>query len=537
MRQARDRQRESIALSGSNPGKSVANIFRHRSSSKRGHELPPLLNDNKVFLTDDTDKAELFSDFFAKHLATESDPVPFVRSLSDRTLSTIDVSSDLIKKRISLRLPLQRDIFATIASVYASPMTSSDEARSKFYEDLHALLATVRKVDNLSDFNTYVGTDHVAWGGVLGLGSFTDNDLLLLRTCAEQCDGFLNDSSGRYVMSESESYLGDGEASIFPAVDIADRLGHLTLVSFSALNRKITLIATADEGSKKGQIVVFFFSHRKLDAPEDGLEVFFKFEHLVPFDDDDIIHIGDYLLELSRVLVIAADCMSDIQLVSVGAGLVARALELEEKNKLTESLVCYEEGIGLLIKGLRLCSDKDFKCSLKAKIESYMTRAEGLKELIKKQTAGLPLFTSCYSQAEHIMSRFAFLMVSAVWSSIQLEKFSHFCEVVISSPSPVQKISLTTGQNTKDPAEQLEKLRVLQQDLHARNVIFEWTFSPALHDRKIWFDNGWVVKVGRGLDYIKPSSHKFVGLGVHDFDFRQCWQTDIDIYFQGKPST
>ncbi|BHF58708.1 Phosphoglucomutase-3 [Sparganum proliferum] len=72
MRQARDRQRESIALSGSNPGKFVANIFRHRSSSKRGHELPPLLNDNKVFLTDDTDKAELFSAFFAKHLATES---------------------------------------------------------------------------------------------------------------------------------------------------------------------------------------------------------------------------------------------------------------------------------------------------------------------------------------------------------------------------------------------------------------------------------------------------------------------------------
>nr|VZI04385.1 unnamed protein product [Spirometra erinaceieuropaei] len=61
MRQARDRQRESIALSGSNPGNSVANIFRYRSSSKRGHELPPLLNDNKVFLTDDTDKAELHS--------------------------------------------------------------------------------------------------------------------------------------------------------------------------------------------------------------------------------------------------------------------------------------------------------------------------------------------------------------------------------------------------------------------------------------------------------------------------------------------
>ncbi|BHF68638.1 MAP-kinase scaffold activity [Sparganum proliferum] len=39
MRQARDRQGESFALSDSNPGKSVANIFRHRSSSKRGHLL------------------------------------------------------------------------------------------------------------------------------------------------------------------------------------------------------------------------------------------------------------------------------------------------------------------------------------------------------------------------------------------------------------------------------------------------------------------------------------------------------------------
>nr|VZI22606.1 unnamed protein product [Spirometra erinaceieuropaei] len=149
MRQARDRQRESIALSGSNPGKSVANIFRHRSSSKRGHELPPLLNDNKVFLTEDTDKAELFSAFFAKHLATESDPC--LRFL----------------------------------------VTSPDDARSKFNEDLHALLASVPKADKLivlCYFNARVRTDHAAWRGVLGphgLHGYDDNGLLLLQTCAE----------------------------------------------------------------------------------------------------------------------------------------------------------------------------------------------------------------------------------------------------------------------------------------------------------------------------------------------------------------
>ncbi|VDL92249.1 unnamed protein product [Schistocephalus solidus] len=92
---------------------------------------------------------------------------------------------------MSLRLPLRGDQFVTIISVYAPPMTSSDAAKDKFYEDLQALLATVPKVDKLTvigDFNARVWTDHSAWQGVLsphGLGSCNDNGLLLLQTCAE----------------------------------------------------------------------------------------------------------------------------------------------------------------------------------------------------------------------------------------------------------------------------------------------------------------------------------------------------------------
>nr|VZI46841.1 unnamed protein product [Spirometra erinaceieuropaei] len=94
---------------------------------------------------------------------------------------------------MSLRLPLRRGgKFATIISAYASPMSSPDAAaRDKFYEDLHALLATVSKADKLivlGDFNARVGTDHTAWRGVLGphgLHGSNDNGLLLLRTCAE----------------------------------------------------------------------------------------------------------------------------------------------------------------------------------------------------------------------------------------------------------------------------------------------------------------------------------------------------------------
>nr|VZI48968.1 unnamed protein product [Spirometra erinaceieuropaei] len=93
---------------------------------------------------------------------------------------------------MSLRLPLRRGgKFATIISAYAPPMTSPDAVKDKFYEDLHALLATVSKADKLivlGDFNARVGTDHTAWRGVLGphgLRGSNDNGLLLLRTCAE----------------------------------------------------------------------------------------------------------------------------------------------------------------------------------------------------------------------------------------------------------------------------------------------------------------------------------------------------------------
>nr|VZI38258.1 unnamed protein product [Spirometra erinaceieuropaei] len=93
---------------------------------------------------------------------------------------------------MSLRLPLRGGgTFATIISAYAPTMTNPDAVRDKFYEDLHALLATVSKADKLivlGDFNARVGTDHTAWRGVLGphgLRRSNDNGLLLLRTCAE----------------------------------------------------------------------------------------------------------------------------------------------------------------------------------------------------------------------------------------------------------------------------------------------------------------------------------------------------------------
>uniref|UniRef100_A0A183TPU0 RYDR_ITPR domain-containing protein n=1 Tax=Schistocephalus solidus TaxID=70667 RepID=A0A183TPU0_SCHSO len=86
----------------------------------------------------------------------------------------------------------QLEEFANIISTYAKPpMTSYDAANDKLYEDLHAILVIVPKVDWFifpGYFNPRVGTDYAAWQEVLGLHGLSgcnENGLLLLRSCAE----------------------------------------------------------------------------------------------------------------------------------------------------------------------------------------------------------------------------------------------------------------------------------------------------------------------------------------------------------------
>nr|VZI42882.1 unnamed protein product [Spirometra erinaceieuropaei] len=70
-------------------------------------------------------------------------------------------------------------------------MTGSDEAKTKFDEDLHAHLTSVLKADKLTvlrDSNARVETECTTWRGVLGphgIAGCNDNALLPRRTCAK----------------------------------------------------------------------------------------------------------------------------------------------------------------------------------------------------------------------------------------------------------------------------------------------------------------------------------------------------------------
>ncbi|VDD76280.1 unnamed protein product [Mesocestoides corti] len=212
-----------------------------------------------------------------------------------------------------------------------------------------------------------------------------------------------------------------------------------------------------------------------------------------------------------------ASLMSDL-LIASASDILVRANQLEIESKLTQSLVCYEEGIGILLKRLKSSSDGRYHEHI---VINENDTGYGYRKLFSRFLDDGTVTSVCIDDP-------------FIRNSFQIEKFSHFCEVLVASASPVQQILLRTGVYTEKPQEQLAKFNILKQDLELNKVAFTWTFSPSLHDRQIVFNNGWVVKIGRGLDYIKKSPHKFVGLGVHDFDFRPCLETTVDIYFEGQ---
>ncbi|WAT84390.1 BREX system Lon protease-like protein BrxL [Delftia acidovorans] len=116
----------------------------------------------------------------------------------------------------------------------------------------------------------------------------------------------------------------------------------------------------------------------------------------------------------------------------------------------------------------------------------------------------------------------------------QIQNFVRFCETVLKAGT-VKKITLITGHDDKTPlAEMAEKLEELKQSLLEVDVELEVKLNPNIHDREIRLDNGWIIKIGRGLDfYQKPSS--WFEVGAHDLNLRKCLETKVDI-FKGDSS-
>jgi len=65
-----------------------------------------------------------------------------------------------------------------------------------------------------------------------------------------------------------------------------------------------------------------------------------------------------------------------------------------------------------------------------------------------------------------------------------------------------EEVRLITGYDDKTQlADIAEKLDELKQSLLEMDVELEVKLNPNIHDREIRLDNGWIIKIGRGLDF------------------------------------
>ncbi|NXV29702.1 MITD1 protein, partial [Rissa tridactyla] len=215
-----------------------------------------------------------------------------------------------------------------------------------------------------------------------------------------------------------------------------------------------------------------------------------------------------------------------------GADTVKRAVELDLASRFQESLVCYQEGIDLLLQVVKATKDEAKKQRFRQKISELLSFSDGKyhKQIrIEENATGFGY--------EKLFQEYLTEIVSEVWVEDpyirhvhQLYNFLRFCEMLVKGPCKVKTIHLLTSYDEGSGRnQQINGLEEIQQSLRNYGVTLNIAFSSSIHDREIRFNNGWMIKIGRGLDYFKKPQGRF-SIGYCDFDLRPCHETTVDVF-------
>lgn len=219
-----------------------------------------------------------------------------------------------------------------------------------------------------------------------------------------------------------------------------------------------------------------------------------------------------------------------------------RAVELDQSGRFQESLVCYQEGIQLLMDVLKAVKDDSKRGHYRERIKGYMDRAEQIKAHVNQlkedgkyhEQIKIAEDATGYSY-EILFKPYISSALTEVWvedpyirHTHQLYNFLRFCEMLIKGLGKVQTIHLLTSLDEAD-GQQQSALAEMKESLRAQGVTLNVDYSSTIHDREIRFNNGWIIKIGRGLDYFKKPKGRF-SIGYCDYDLRQCHETSVDIF-------
>ncbi|GFS68332.1 MIT domain-containing protein 1 [Nephila pilipes] len=224
--------------------------------------------------------------------------------------------------------------------------------------------------------------------------------------------------------------------------------------------------------------------------------------------------------------------------------MISRAIQFDNDGKYSSALSSYQEGIHVFLDVIRSTNDKRKQELLRQKASEYITRAEKIKDILQRQKDSGNYHEQIQIPNDGVGFSYEFLFKKYLDKTIktveiedpyirnvhQAYNFLSFCELIVRYCPQLKKIILTTGTNHQDHVNQMSRFSSIRNSLVSYNIDLEIIFSDTLHDREIRLDNGWILKIGRGLDYFKPVN-KF-SIGFTDQNLRSCHETTVDIYFK-----
>ncbi|KAJ8676330.1 hypothetical protein QAD02_012117 [Eretmocerus hayati] len=232
---------------------------------------------------------------------------------------------------------------------------------------------------------------------------------------------------------------------------------------------------------------------------------------------------------------------------SLAASIIKRAVEKDQKEQYTMALVLYENGLQVLLESMKELQDPVEKKHFHTRAKEYMDRAERIKALIEegkksgKYRENMKIEAGSVGHGyDSVFGRFLSDTVTQIRieepyirTFHQCQNLLRFCELAVQKCQSLSKISLTTTSDPHDKSGQVSRLEELKTNLAKHLVTLEIQFSDTLHDRQVILSNGWIIKIGRGLDYFRPPESKFA-LGYFDLELRPCLETIVDIFHKSQ---
>lgn len=209
-----------------------------------------------------------------------------------------------------------------------------------------------------------------------------------------------------------------------------------------------------------------------------------------------------------------------------------------------EALKLYEDGCQELLKIIKSETDVDRKKHFSAKLNDYLTQAEKLKELIQswgskgeiRDKIHIPENATNFGY-DRIFGKYLTEDVEEILIDepyvkdfYQIMNLVMFCELAVSKCRNLKCIKVTTNKDSNPNSEQNKHFSTLSESLSKHNVCLYIDLVDNLHDRQILLNNGFIIKIGRGLNYFKPLNNR-ASLGAFNYNFRECRETNVDVLY------